>query len=326
MAENSSLAVVVGLDGGGSHTRALVADLSGRPLGFAETGGSSPSHNPEEVAEANVRQAITEAIVVAGRELSDVVCLVAGMAGVDEEADQVWAEQYTAVPGLNCPRIQVNDAVVAHRGALCFRPGIIIIAGTGAITFGVTESGLMRGNYAFNHYADAAGRTLAYNAVYLMLVGDDTPADASLVQKTLDYWKVQDREELRSLVLEIGHLKWKARVHRYGGMAPLVTEAAALGSPLARKVCDRAIEEMAMSIRLLGADFASKTVEIAPIGSVAQCPYMTQALTDALATKRERQYRVVAPSLPPDAGAVLMALQYIGFPPDAAMIDALRRR
>ena len=131
--------VVLGVDGGGTFTRALIADLDGRVLASAETGGSNPSHHPR--AEENAREAIQQVLVAAGCESAQVEALVAGFAGLDGPEDQEWADRFTAVPGLVCPHLSVNDAVIAHAGALRSQPGIIAISGTGSIVFGVTPAG-----------------------------------------------------------------------------------------------------------------------------------------------------------------------------------------
>ena len=121
----STTKVVIGIDAGGSTTRAVCADLSGAVLAYAETGGANPSHNTD--AKENVQAAIRRVIEQAERQLEDVVALVAGIAGLDVPDDHVWATEHTAVPGLACPRIQVNDAEVAHAGAFGTGPGIIAI-------------------------------------------------------------------------------------------------------------------------------------------------------------------------------------------------------
>jgi N-acetylglucosamine kinase-like BadF-type ATPase len=76
---------------------------------------------------------------------------VAGFAGLDAPEDQEWADRFTAVPGLVCPRLSVNDAVIAHAGALRSLPGIIAISGTGPIVFGVTPDVRQIRNYDFGH-------------------------------------------------------------------------------------------------------------------------------------------------------------------------------
>jgi N-acetylglucosamine kinase-like BadF-type ATPase len=130
--------VVLGVDGGGTHTRAMIANIDGQFLAYAETGGSNPNDHPS--AEQNAREAIQHVIAAAGGEPRQVAALVAGFAGLDAPADQEWADRFTAVPGLVCPRLSVDDAVIAHAGALLSQPGIIALSGTGSMVFGVSEA------------------------------------------------------------------------------------------------------------------------------------------------------------------------------------------
>src|SRR4051812_31559949 len=121
--------IVVGIDGGGTNTRAMAADMSGRVLGHVEAGGTNPAHAPG--AEENAGQALREVLAAAGCEPGQVAGLVAGFAGLDSREDEEWAARFTTLPGLRCSRVHVNDAVIAHAGALRSRPGIIAICGTG---------------------------------------------------------------------------------------------------------------------------------------------------------------------------------------------------
>ena len=72
--------VVLGVDGGGTYTRAMTADFEGRVLAYAETGGSNPNHHPR--AEENAREAIQQVLAAAGCEPGQVEALVAGFAGL----------------------------------------------------------------------------------------------------------------------------------------------------------------------------------------------------------------------------------------------------
>ncbi len=116
--------IVVGIDGGGTHTRAVATDLAGHVLASAQTGSASPFK--DDLALENVRQAIQEVVTRSDRSPGDVVGLVAGMAGLDRPKDQEWAERFTALPGLNCPRLHVNDAV-CDRAAASLSLGIRLV-------------------------------------------------------------------------------------------------------------------------------------------------------------------------------------------------------
>ena len=53
----------------------------------------------------------------------------AGLAGFDSELDNKWALEFLKYPGLNCPKIIVNDSRVSHEITFNFGPGIIAIEG-----------------------------------------------------------------------------------------------------------------------------------------------------------------------------------------------------
>jgi glucosamine kinase len=253
-----------------------------------------------------------------------VVALVAGIAGLDAAEDQQWAERFTALPGLNCPRLHVNDAVVAHAGALEGRPGIIAISGTGSIVFGVTESGRHIRNYDFHHYAATAARHIAFDAVHRVLAEDMREQEDPFIRQICAFWNVPDVAALRALGME-GFVSGDFEcTRRFGELACLVTEAARQGSPLARSVCDRAAATLSLGIRLVGTCFQERRVRVALIGGAVRSPYMRQAMATELARSQDRRYEVVDPAFSCEAGAVLMALERYGIAPDELILATLR--
>jgi glucosamine kinase len=313
--------VVLGVDGGGTHTRALIADLDGRVLASAETGGSNPSHHPR--AEENAREAIQQVLTAAGCEPRQVEALVAGFAGLDGPEDQEWADRFTAVPGLVCPRLCVNDAVIAHAGALRSQPGIIAISGTGSIVFGVTPDGRHVRNYDFGHYAPSTARHLSYDAVYRLIAGEAEAADRSFLEAVLAFWDTVDVSALAELGARGFVADRQERNYRFGAMAKLVTAAAEQGVPVARAVCDQAATTLGIGIRLVGACFAEAPIPVALVGSVIRSPYPERAVKQVLARKANRDYQVVEPALPSVQGAVLMALERCGRVIDPALLQRL---
>jgi len=123
--------VVLGVDAGGSHTRAVCVGLDGRVLGAARAGGGGPTHNAD--ASEQVQRAVSDALDGSDRRASDVVALAAGLAGFGNERDRRWAYAFFDIDGLDCPREIDNDTVVAHAGAFAGGPGIIVVAGTGSM-------------------------------------------------------------------------------------------------------------------------------------------------------------------------------------------------
>lgn len=314
--------VVIGLDGGGTTTRALCADLTGAILAYTETGGANPQHNAD--AKAHIQAAITSVLAEAGHTPEDVACLVAALAGINSPDDQEWATQYTAVSGLECPRLHLNDAVAAHAGAFGNGPGIIAIAGTGSTIFAITDTGRHLNNDIFHQYAGAA-RHLAFATMQRVLLGDATQEDAAFINRLFGYWNVPDLAALRELVIAQKTLDYQDIKRAYGGMAVLVTEAAHQ-SPLARAACDQAVQGLATGIRLLGECFTIDEIGVVLIGSLARTHAICEALREVLALQSQKRYWIVEPALPPVAGAVLLALDHIGIPIDAGITSKLAVR
>jgi glucosamine kinase len=314
--------IVIGLDGGGTYTRALCADLAGNVLAQAQSGGANWSKNPD--AEQNIHRAIHEVVHASGARLDQVAAVVAGIAGLDSPEDLDWAERFVALPGLPVKPQCVNDAVVAWAGALALQPGIVAIAGTGSIIFGMTEAGRQVRNYDFRHYSGLAARYLALSLVHQIVVGAAKSADAEFVAQVLRHFDVTTIAELAALASACHQLDNETFVRQYSSLAPLITQAAST-VPLAQSVCDRAIEEMRVGIQLVGSQFENETIPVALIGGVAGSPYVVGRLKQVMATDGPKRYSVVEAMLPPAAGAVLMALERCGVAPTHEVIERLKQ-
>jgi glucosamine kinase len=304
--------VIVGIDGGGTHTRVMVSDLAGKILAYCEKDGASIYHTA--AAAANVQGAIAEALAQADRKSEQVTGLTAGIAGYDAPSDLEWIVPLTDLPGLACPKWHINDAWIAHYGALLAAPGIIVISGTGSIIAGINEEGRQLSNYDFHHYARSAARFIAYDAVYELLAGNRDDSDDAFLAAVLRYWQVGSLAEL-SAQAQTGFLADReARNRQFSRLAPLITEAAGQGSSVAIRVCTRAVEQIKVGIELLGAAFTSDCVNVALIGSVVNSPFMLRTLREALKQGNNMAYRIADASLPPVAGAVLYAMNQLKQP------------
>jgi glucosamine kinase len=319
----STKQVVIGIDGGGTHTRVMVSDKQGHVLAYLERG--SASIYKDKQAAQNVQGAIAEALQQADRTAADVQALVAGIAGYDAPSDLEWITPLTELPGLTCPVLHVNDAVSAHSGALMGKPGIVVIAGTGSIIVGVTEDGQFIRNYDFHHYAVTAARSIAYDTVYEVLAGSYDESDKGLLDSMLAHWRAPSLGELAELAKKGFHEERRARDKQFGDFAPAVTKAAEQGSSVAIRVCKRAIGQIKIGIELIAASFASEEVSVTFIGSVANSAYYLGSLREKLAQGNNKRYLIVQPQFPPVIGSVLLALKHAHCSIDDGVINQLQR-
>jgi hypothetical protein len=133
--------VVVGVDGGGTKTDAVVADTTGAFLGLGRGGPS----NWEDVglggAGAAFRVATGEALSAAGATPEDVAHSVFGLAGVDWPGD-VDRLAFAIDPlGLAGGRSVVNDSEIVRRAGTDSRAAVTVVAGGGSVVAGRNARG-----------------------------------------------------------------------------------------------------------------------------------------------------------------------------------------
>ncbi|PWR06166.1 ATPase, partial [Micromonospora acroterricola] len=138
--------VVVGLDVGGTSTRATALTLSGERLGTGRAGGGNPTSHGADRAATELLNALREALtdvdptrVAAGTiGLAGAARLLADPAG-RAAFDRAWHDA-----GLRCPYAVHGDALVAYASGTAAPDGTVLIAGTGAITAQVRDLRLDR--------------------------------------------------------------------------------------------------------------------------------------------------------------------------------------
>ncbi|MER7444275.1 N-acetylglucosamine kinase [Micromonospora avicenniae] len=138
--------VVVGLDVGGTSTRATVLGLDGQRLGTGRAGGGNPTSHGAERAAAELLAALRGAL--ANVDPTRVRAGAIGLAGAGRlladpagrtAFDRAWRDA-----GLRCPYAVYGDALVAYASGTAEPDGTVLIAGTGAIAAEVRELRLDR--------------------------------------------------------------------------------------------------------------------------------------------------------------------------------------
>jgi N-acetylglucosamine kinase-like BadF-type ATPase len=136
----ASRRAVVGVDGGGSKTQAVIMDLNGALLGEGLSGPSNPLRVGITKAAAAIREAIDRACEIAKLRRTDLVAAQIGLAGASRL--ELRARMREALHGSGIGEIVVvGDADIALYGATEGAPGVIVIAGTGSICCGINARG-----------------------------------------------------------------------------------------------------------------------------------------------------------------------------------------
>lgn len=131
------MAFFLGIDGGGSGCRAVIADAGGRVLGTGTAGPANINTDPDG-ARGSILEAAGAAMAGAGVRPAEVRAAL-GLAGANVEGAAARIAH-----GLGFARVRVvTDAVIAALGALGDDDGIVAVMGTGSV-FTRTAGGVTR--------------------------------------------------------------------------------------------------------------------------------------------------------------------------------------
>jgi len=152
---------VLGIDGGGTKTAAVIVDEGGRLHGVGLAGPSNYDDVGVEAARAEIERAVAAARRMAGRATRRFDAAFLGIAGVVSPKDHAIVRAMAGVLDLAPPeRVGADhDCRIALAGGLTGRPGIVQIAGTGSSTFGMNAAdvGWRAGGWDISSRTRAAG-------------------------------------------------------------------------------------------------------------------------------------------------------------------------
>lgn len=228
---------LIGIDGGGSGTRARLADAQGRTLGLGQAGPSGLAQGVDQ-AWRHVRQAVDAACASAGlAPLAPAQCAIAlGLAGV--HAPALAAAFRAADPGY--ARLLLDtDAATLLRGAFGGQPGVIVAAGTGSVGESLGADGAHRscGGWGFPVGDEGSGAWLGLRAMQLSQQAMDGRGRRGALAEAV--WQRIGRDP-QTLI------DWCARAGQqaYATLAPLVFEHAGT-DPVAQGLLDEAAQALA---------------------------------------------------------------------------------
>jgi N-acetylglucosamine kinase-like BadF-type ATPase len=298
---------VVGVDGGGTKTAAAVVAEDLSVASKMTTGPSNGRSVGMEAASANIAEAIAQALRAAATTLGQVSAICLCLAGFDTELDLPVPEQAMRTLGYHGPLIVENDVVGAWAGATEVRPGVVVIAGTGATALGMNDQGDFWRTDGWDYLLGDAGSGFAIGHAGIQMAMralDGRLAPTRLAHKLSEAYGVQNAGEMRHLV-DATHFG-KFEIARF---ATAVTTAAQEGDVVAQAILAQAGTDLGESataiIRRLGmqgARFGVSTVGGVFTAATWVLPPFQRALALAApgATLQPATH-------PPEVGAALLA-------------------
>jgi glucosamine kinase len=291
---------LIGVDGGGSGTRAVLARADGRVIGSAEAG---PSALGQGVGQAwrHVELAISRAFASARLSMPgwERCALAAGLSGIGHAP---WRDAFIAGDPGFAHLVAETDSFTMLLGAHGGRPGAIVAAGTGSVAEALLADGTRRtvGGWGFPIGDEGSGAWLGLQALrHAQCAMDDRAAAGPLAH---DIWDAcgADRETLQA---------WCERAGQFAcaRLAPLVfghERTDPIASALLAQAT-AALESLAFAIDPAG------RLPLALCGSIGTrlAPRLQPALRD----------RVVPAAQGPAEGALMLIRQHVRAAMEAAL-------
>lgn len=258
------MALVLGIDGGGTRTRATVVEGE-RVLAFVEGGSIKRLRVGAAVAEENLRKLLSEVWKQAGVQRVDAA--TAGVASATMPGVKEWITVVFQDFGVARSEI-VGDEVIALDAAFRGGPGILQIAGTGSNCIGRAPNGEREsaGGWSSRLGDEGSGYWIGLHAVRRALRAYDREEPTRVLETVGRIWGTKTIEEL----VNLGD---GTPGPDFAALAPAIDKLAEEGDAVAVGVLNQAAADLADFVLLVRAKLKRKhgltgEVPVAWIGSV----------------------------------------------------------
>ena len=297
---------VLGIDAGGTKTVCYLANSQGEIVGQGRRSGANlQAHGElevEKVLHAVIEQAIGERDI-----LPAAVCL--GVAGVDRPDDDHVVRAIMRRLGYRSHLLVVNDALVALVAGVGNEPGVVLIAGTGSIAYGVNEDGYAAraGGWGYVLGDEGSGYWIGREALIAVVRETDGRGPRTLLTPLLlDHFGLA---HANGLVREI----YDKGVHKQAiaALGPVVARARDEGDVVAAEILRRASLELirASATVIERLQMRGKTFPMVLSGSMFRLiPWLAEDVTHRLGEVAPRT-TVRRLEVEPAMGAVHLALK-----------------
>lgn len=303
-------ALVIGIDGGGSKTMAMVADEQGTTLGEATGAPSAVRAGGVDASAQVIVETARAALQAAGADAAPrVVCV--GAAGVGRESLRLELWEALNAAELADEVIVQSDFSIAFEDAFGEKTGILLLAGTGSVAMGRGPAGAMErcGGWGPDFGDEGGGAWIGRKALSIVAASaDGREPETALTGAILTATESTAVEDLVAWAAD-------ATPSRLAALAPIVVQAADAGDLRANSLLDLATEELALHARALARRlFADEraAVSIALAGGLLSRGGVLRKRLSSRLKHAVPGAQLHADDVVPARGAVRAALHFMG--------------
>jgi N-acetylglucosamine kinase-like BadF-type ATPase len=302
---NRKSQIFLGVDGGQSHTEAIIGDEHGNILGRGFGGASNHAEVPG--GRERLKNAIVDSVSTALKisdskfQISDTFTSAHfGMTGGADYKEEIIGELIKAT------YFKVgHDAPIALFGATAGKPGIVVISGTGSVVYGENASGetAQIGGLGFLFSDEGSGFWLAAQTIRLAIKEQDGLIENSGVEKlVLDFFKVGKIRDLTT-----AFYNEKVSRDEIAALAKAAHGAAENGNELLQKQIKFGSEILIESVKSAANKLQlTNDFPVAGVGGMFRGALMRNYFAELLSGKVPKA-KFIEPVFGPVSGALLLA-------------------
>lgn len=315
---------VLGIDGGGTSTRAAILDETGAVRGIGTSGASNYDDVGAAGAQASIDAAVRNARERAGMPAQRFEAVFMGMAGVVSNVDRAVFRQIAQqldLAALEAVGID-HDIHIALAGALSGRPGIVLIAGTGSACYARSAGGVSwrSGGWGSLLADEGSGYWFGVEAMKAAVRAfDGRGVPTLLTGAVLDHLKLTDINDIMHRIYSVGLSR-----SEIAAMSRLVIEAARVQDGVAIDLISRAGQDLAACAEAAARALELPAPEIAVVGGMTQAGAVFLEPLRMHLRSRLPDYRWTTPELSPVLGAGLLALERLAIGIDGSILQKLK--
>ncbi|MCI5774598.1 MAG: ATPase [Erysipelotrichaceae bacterium] len=316
---------VIGIDGGGTKTAFLLANMQGEVLSKVVKENSHYLTIGFEKLSQVIDMGIKECMQQVKCTSDDIVyCAVCICGYGDVKQHDIQLEKAIQSALGNIAYGVYSDTYNAHRGSLVGFPGIHVIAGTGSIAFGINAKGDVLRCGGWNHLFGGDEGSAYWLACKMLL--EFTRQSDGRSPKSYLYSYLKDKYALDDdgQIIDLTVLKYGFDRTKIADMAKDLFVIAKNGDMVAARIYEEAAKELALLITTIGQKLnMNKPILVSYSGGVFNSgKYILDPLGDILA---DVGYRLVKPRFDPSLGSLIVAYKAINSDIDKEMLSNFDR-
>lgn len=292
----------MGIDGGGTSVRVVITTSDLTIAGESRGETVNPSVVGRDVAASRIHNAIHAALDQARLTPDAIASVGIGVAGAGAAHSADWLHEVIHAVLPYARVVPSADYEIALTGAQGERRGLLVLAGTGSLTYGVNAAGesALVGGWGYWLGDEGSGYWLGLEAIRAAIYASDgRDLDTTLLSTVLETLNLA---AIRDLVPWLYRAE-QPRQPEIAAFAPAVLDAAGKGDSVAQTIVTRAADALAAQADAVRRQLHDESLPIAFTGGLLST---ANRLSDALCA-RLHLTELPIPRYPPVVGAAILA-------------------